>query len=263
MNRTLALFLVPVLTGILSTPAEALLITIEPDAFVSGTNMTSLFDGVALNSYSVTRTAGDVPTYGSVYATSDLAHYEAPTGTKIFAHDTGSVWQNGSEALSCLFGPCTRSATIHGFHVMVVRFDSPTNFFDISTVWFSDPANIFALDASNNFLGSCTGFTPSCSGIGSISSHTPGGINITTLQMGHLDGNRSIQTIVVGGMSAGSAGLDRLSYASVPEPSSLMLLAVSFLFLPLYMRRSVPAIRRLVSYPIAADIGANPLDHFN
>ncbi|CUQ67898.1 exported protein of unknown function [Candidatus Nitrospira inopinata] len=253
VRRARLVFLLLFLTGLFGAPAEALLIIVEPDAFRPGTNLTNLFSGVTLNSYSLDRNSPDgIPVYGSVYATNVLGRWSgaAPTGTQMFAHDqqqiagtenTATQWLNGPEARSCWVagGVCSPSVRNDGgFRAMIIRFESPTNFFDIQTVWLSDPANIFAFDALNNQVGSCTGFDLSCNGIGSRSSFTYSSTNFTTLQMGSMDGDRLIQTIIIGGVS-GTVGLDAMRYASVPEPSSILLLGAGLMMFFILSRKRV------------------------
>lgn len=232
MTRLLLLGLL--MCSLMTTPAHALLITIEPDSYVAGTNITNLFNGLTINSYSHTLTSTAPPTYGDVHVTNSVYRNLTPsTGTQHLG-----AFTNVYDAARCWSTGVCSSPSMDSFHSLLLQFSSPTNFFDVASFWQSDPAGIYAYDSNNQLVGSCLSFGTYCSGAARITYYSYGsGSSYSTLQLGSLDGERRIRTVLIGGIIGNSAAaLDTMRYSSVPEPSSLLLLLSGGILL-LFVRR--------------------------
>lgn len=213
--------------------AEAGIIVIEPDMFSDGTNVSNLYAGVTINTF--TYNSGlSTPTYGPVYVTSNTSYGPAPTGTHLFANEDGNpsfsmaynaqyAWRMMSTGLPPYPGD--------SFSVMLIQLDRPTNFFEIAASFYSDSAQIFGFDPSNALVGSCSFYfahgSNCSSSIWQVGSSENNYTTIGTLQFGRLDTalDPSIKTIIIGG-DLGSARFDSIRINSVPEPVTLLLLGM-------------------------------------
>lgn len=229
MSRLLLLGLL--MCSLMTTPAHALLITINPDLYRPGTDVSNLFVGASLSTISHSLRSLDPPTYGPVYVVEgDYRGYPTSAGpntvgTFTDAYAAASCWSTGS---------CSGSSN-SDFRALLIQMDSPTNFLNVNGLWQSDPPAIFAFDANKQLVGSCHTFGTNCTGIASI-THYNYDTGSNTLQVGNLEGHRVIQTIIIGGLATNvPVGVDTISY-SVPEPSSFLLLLSGGMLL-LFVRR--------------------------
>lgn len=229
MTRLLLLGLL--ICSFMATPAQALLITINPDLYRPGTDVSNLFVGATLSTIRHSLHSPDPPTYGSVYVV-EGEYRGYPTsaepntlGTFTDAYAAASCWSTGS---------CSGSGN-SDFSALLIQMDSPTNFLDVNGLWQSDPPAIFAFDADRQLVGSCHTFGTNCGGISSI-THYNYDTGSNTLQVGNLEGDRVIQTIIIGGLATNvPVGVDTIRY-SVPEPPSLLLLLSGGMLLLLVRR---------------------------
>lgn len=230
----------------MATTANATIITIDPDGFDDGKNLTRVFPGVTIQYLSAYGSTG--VEFRDAFVTEDLgchtpgASCRAATGTKLFSELTGTA-DSGSpsiaEAASCFQnGDFCASAGSHwggrGFNLLLVEFQHPTDFAQISGTWLNDWVMAYAFDSNFNQvaasqfggqfdLSRCRGDTSNdwCANTVSVeSSHQ----NISWL---------------LAGSWAGIANVDDLRFNSVPEPSTLSLLGVAIFGLAI-RRKKVP-----------------------
>jgi hypothetical protein len=238
--RRIALFLALVM----ATTANATLITIDPDGFDSGKNLTHAFPGVTIQYFSAYANTGvefrDVLVTEDVGCNTPGGSCLAATGTKYFAGLTGTA-DSGSpslfEAALCFQnGDFCASAAPHwggrGFNLLLVQFQHPTDFAQISGTWLNDHVMAYAFDSSfqqvadggsNNVFdfNRCRGDTNNDWCANTVSVQTS---------------QQNISWLLAGSW-AGIATVDDLKFNSVPEPGTLSLLGVTLLGLAISRRK--------------------------
>ncbi len=220
------------------TPAHAVTITLEPDDYAVGTNLTNAFDGVTLSRYT---NDGHSITLNPVYSeTVPPGGPMAATGTQIF----GRFWDL-QQALSCWGVSC--SSNVDRFSALVIQFDQPVSFVEVSGSQHHEGINAYALDAYGNLLSiwsrdAYVGGSEPASWMPAPSyslncgcSMDPRG-TLHVWKIGSSDQTPIIQTVLVGGFFS-STYVDNIRYHSVPEPSSLLLFGVGLAGAAAWRRR--------------------------
>lgn len=228
MKRTLSVLVFAFLAAVLyivpltPAPAHAVLITLEPDDYPVGTNVSNLFEGVTITRF--TSLYSTSATSSPVYV--EEGGYLPATGVRTF----GQFWNPSEEASNCWnSGVCYPG---YYFSAMVVEFDRPTNYFEMTASWGVDQP-VFSVCGTDNL---CTGSWPTPTTYLRPIEIGPGPAAI--FQFGSFDHAPFIQTVVIGGWSA-QANLDRIRYNSVPEPSSLLLLSMGLVGLAWWGRKQM------------------------
>jgi hypothetical protein len=224
--------------GLVATAAHAEIITIDPDNYAAGTNLSSSIAGVGLSGYSKDFSGGAVA-HDAVYAASDPhcatnpSECKAVTGAHVFSKESdgvedflGGVWFEANAARHCF----EASLCSGGFSALLIDFATPTDFVEISGKFRSDSPLLYAFDASRNFLGGGCCTTP-----GQWNSFTTG----TSL---FQSATANISYVIAAGWSA-SSSLDVLRYndvSSVPAPGTALLFAAGLAGAWLARRRVRP-----------------------
>lgn len=218
----------------LALPANAALITLEPDDYAAGTNLTSTVTGVQLWNFS--RSAAGA-TFGDVYAATDLRCATTPddcqaiTGNRVFSRESDgyidnpldSRWGEAGAARTCFQRMLTGSCSpFDQFTALLIGFETPTDYVELSGSYIQDYPILFAFDSSRNLLGGGHGCCNTFHGTGPDS----GWFSTSTVRFG--SGAADISYVIAAGWSA-SSSLDVLRYndVSVPEPGTALLLGVA------------------------------------
>jgi PEP-CTERM motif len=230
-----------------SGPADAGLITIEPDAFAAGTNLTAATPGVLLWSALITGTPGDPLLLSAVYAqhssacddASLLTLCYAATGSQGFSPSSnpeGSLfsWSSDRHPATCFAllnnsssdGPNTCTSLFANFRALLIELSTPTTFVEIAGGWNSDFLELRALDENYNFLALPQTLT--------TDPRLPGYATTGTVSM---IAPTATMKYVFAGSTEGGIALDRLSIGQVPEPSTLLLAMAGFVALHAHRRR--------------------------
>jgi len=197
------------LTGlalVLSTSiAHAILITVDPDDFTDGTDISNAFPGITLSAIDG---GSNVITTSSVFSqTSSLAS----TGTQVFGHDGvfTQTWANG------LVGD------------LRIDFIQATDFVSIDIISNNgfDPGFLQAFDSTGILLDSFT----TQGDLGSGVSET------ATISLASAD----ISYVIASGLSGNDVALDNMTYnsATVSEPTALVLLSFGLLGIGITRRK--------------------------
>jgi hypothetical protein len=247
---TLALFAV-----IASQDAKATFVTLEPDNFAVGTNVSSVSSLVSLSTFHKSIGTANSPVFSSVYV-SDCATPNGcagTTGTRVFSDAFGGLDKWGGlggsiyDAVQC-FGAlgrnatssyCEASASSHQFNVMVMTFADLTDSVELSGAFNQqDSTDLFGFDDSFNLVGvSSRSFDFSGCGSGAAS---PLAYCRTTVSL--TSALTDIRYVLAGGWSNGSA-LDNLRFEApdathVSEPGALALFAGGLACMALSRRRA-------------------------
>jgi hypothetical protein len=245
--RSIACALVLTTTLLWSRPADADLITIEPDAFAAGTNLTAATPGVLLWAALITGTSVNPLLLSAVYAqhssacgdSSDFTRCYAFTGTQGFSASSnpeGTLFgsfnsaRNPANCFSVLHDPNYAGADFcgpnwAGFTALLIELSVPTTFVEIGGVWNLDYLELRAFDENFNRVAMPPILT--------IAPDAPRG-NVGTVSMTSPTGNLKY---VFAGSTEGGIALDRLSVAQVPEPSTLLLTMAGLIGLRRHLRR--------------------------
>jgi hypothetical protein len=220
--------------------ASADLITIEPDAFVPGTDVTHASPGITL--WTITPqdpfTALLTPTYVRQNPECLTGPCDAVTGSQGFSPNPGASgslygqYQNAKDIDFCvrLSAPACINLGVLGQSALWMQFDTGADFVEIAGAWTSDFLWVKAYDA--NFQTVDLQAVPDVlvprNGAGFTS-----GFSDVTAPAGNIK-------YVIAGSVGGVIGLDRIRYhvvSAVPEPSTLLLCGVGFVGLLRSRRR--------------------------
>jgi hypothetical protein len=232
-----------------SRPADAGLITIEPDNFVAGTNVTAATPGVLLWSALTTGMPGDPLLLSAVYAQHSSACDDGNAFTTCFAA-TGSMglspssnpegslinWSSDRNPANCFAllnggtggAPNSCDSTFAGFRALLIELSVPTSFVEVAGGWNADFLELRAFDEDFNRLGLSQTLT--------VDPRLPGFGNTGSVAM---TAPTAMMKYVFAGSTEGGIALDTVSFdaVDVPEPSTLLLAMAGFVGLCAHRRR--------------------------
>ena len=232
----------------LATTVDARIITLEPDDYASGANLSDLGQGAHLYTFSNLTGA---PNRSAVYAQSNSDCTSSPLACDAFSGTMGFSSDPG--ALGTLYGDwfdilsasiCWRRVNVGGagascndlesFTALLIEFDRPTDYVELSGAYLSDAPMLFVFDAAFNVIGTCLQTSGGCT---STSVHRSGyEYGLRTLSL--ATDAPTISYVLAAG-AGGNTSLDLLNYR-VPEPATLGLFAVGLLGL-MARRKTLPS----------------------
>ena len=198
--------------------ASADIITIEPDDFAAGTDLSHVGLGVTL--WTIRLTSDKTFTYSPVYSAVDPdcgvdpTVCAATTGTHVFSPldtgiDSGRSYQSSRTVARCFSNPPAGCTFEPDGVAMLLEFDTAADFVEMGSAFNFDASYFVAFDAQFNRLSTT---------VGAFTDHIPGGYSkpVTTISAPAGD----IKYLLAGSIEGG-VGLDALRYHAVPEPSTL------------------------------------------
>jgi len=205
-------------------PAWAVLVTIDPDDYAPGTNLTNLIPGVSISSFS--SPGNGTFSFSDVYAAQDAAcllgpgNCRAVTGANVFTMDASGIfnsnqgWFDSPNARRCFADVGTGSCSSENFRALVISFDNPTDYVQISGWFTSDWPLLYAFDSSRTLIGG-----------GSEEGIMQHDTSAATRYQSSLT---NISFVVAAGWAASST-LDAFVYndVSVPEPGTAVLFGLA------------------------------------
>ena len=223
---------------VLAGPASADIITIEPDDFAPGTDVTHASPGITL--WTITPqdplTVLLTPTYVRQNPECLTGPCDAVTGSQGFASHPGAFGPLYGQYLDaqsidfCVRNPFAPFCSFGAFgqSAMWMEFDTGADFVEIAGAWTSDFLWVKAYDA--NFEVVDLQAVPDV-----VLPRNPAGFTTGFSDVTAPAGN--IKYVITGSVS-GVVGLDRIRYQVVPEPSTFLLCGIGFVGLLRNRRRS-------------------------
>lgn len=209
-----------VLLCLSSLAAQASLITIDPESYAPGTNISHQFPGVTLS----TRVFGNGAwAEQDVFSVTCGSHPLCPgVGNTIFGYErggslVGGFYSEAGAAVACLGAQPSAWCMRYEQEFLEITFDNPTSYITVESAHYSDWPMFWAFDALGNLL--------QLSDERTFTAPWPNNTFETATLTSTIP---NISRLVVSG-SLGVVRLDRITYASVPEPGTFGLLALGIL----------------------------------
>jgi len=232
------------LAGLMAADARAAYITIEPDDFAAGTEVSNANSLVSLSTFRNYFDTSYVPSFSGVFAADCYAGVEcATTGTKVFRDGFGGDDRWGAlgnshaigSGVQCFQSLMTTSSPGCGderFNLMLMSLAAPADSVEISgAFWADDDTYLYGFDESFNLVGEMSRNVDydRCRGPNAFSDWCHTNVSLTS-EAG------DIRYVLAGGWSNGTS-LDNLR-VGVPEPDTLVLLALGLAGMRLCRRKA-------------------------
>lgn len=188
-----------------SSAAHAGIITINPNAYPLGTDLSTMFDGARLAVVSQNGGSTFAPIASPALVSPAWAAASGVNGIG------GVLWQgNGYEGCRTqLIFSCRDD-----YRLLEVTFDRPTDYIRVVTSYYSDAAEMYLYDVAGHLIDH-----PSTEVSHARDSDATIGVNV--IQRDHAD----IYRMIFGGFE-NSVSATELQYHKVAEPSTFLLLAI-------------------------------------
>jgi hypothetical protein len=200
---------------LITSLANANIVTIEPDDFALGTNLSNATQGVHLS----TLDGGDIYAAGIQI---QVQNAQAPTGNLVFAHGMGMGLSNWyayptQGFVGNIWGP---GIVAYRDYVMIVRFDRATDYVSFSEGGYTVGPFMAAYDENGDLLDRSSLVFNSFDG--HVGPPNDGGAAEHYFSYEVTSAQKNIGFVMIGG-NDNSARIDNLRYASVPEPATGLL----------------------------------------
>lgn len=201
--------------------ARALIVTIEPDAYAAGADLSEVTPGVSLARLIGSEPGGNA-SYAPVYSVEGYGY--ASTGSRMFS--------STSDGYGYLCYVQLGQVCSDGFSALVFSFAGPTDFVSVLARQTQDTGWMFAYDENGAEIAACQKgnlgfiFDPSCTSVIGEMNQGEG-----IYEMFFARELADIASVVLV-QASGPVGFDRFRFnriTSVPEPSSLALLAIGLI----------------------------------
>lgn len=197
-----------------ATTASANIITINAADYPLGTDLSTMLEGVSMSRL-VNRPNADGINGRTVF--DPVASSVLLSEVNLVGQSFGGSFRNFED-----FEVCQRmgsSGAGCGYNVMQLEFSTPTNFVQLLSASFSDPAGIAAFDIFGNRIAMGVGSTERL-------TNTPEQYLLNTLVVAREQND--IARVVFGGFSTASRPTE-ITYNRVPEPSTLLIMSMGVL----------------------------------
>lgn len=196
--------------------AAAHIVTLEPDAYAAGTDISNAWAHEGITMRSVIR----LPTALSPVYSAAQSNQPAVTGSRMFAHDvTGTSWGAIHNIQRCYTDPtwpCSDPPRPEQYAALHISFERPVDFIEAFGAWSIDPIGMILLGADGRQIERV---------YSSTQTYTDGVWFYGSTQS--MRQSRDVYGVILGGV-IGSSSVDMVR-VNVPEPGTVALFSLGLL----------------------------------